>query len=84
MTINGNVITFKGKTFRREVEIIGDVEFIKWFNGSVEIFNDENGDVEFIKWFNCSTEIFNDENMELESAYEATIIKVLTPYLPII
>jgi hypothetical protein len=33
-------ITFNGKTYTREVEMIGDVEKISWFNTTIFGFNE--------------------------------------------
>jgi len=50
---------YNGKTYRRDVEMMGDVHFIKWFYS-------KNG---------FDKEIYDqDFQVELEDAYEATIM----------
>lgn len=67
--MKNSVIKFNGKSYLREVEILGDVEKIKWFT---------------IKT-NLEFEIFDqDELLELENAYEDYLLDFITPTKPFI
>jgi hypothetical protein len=63
------VITFKGSTFGRHVEILGDVEKITWY----QTFEEGQG---------TDIEIYDPElSIILEDTYVETCLAVLTPQL---
>ncbi len=67
--MNETIINFKGHPYRREVEMLGDVEKVRWYNTKLSGYS----------------EIHSQEELdELEGVYDATIIKELTPVFPII
>lgn len=67
--MQGQMITLNNKQYNRNVEMLGDVEKITWF--------EVNGDTE--------TEIYSEEEaIRLEEAYEDTLLAIITPVLPII
>jgi hypothetical protein len=67
--MKNSVIKFNGQSYIRDVEMIGDIEKIKWF---------------IIK-SNLESEIFEqDELLKLEDAYEGYLLDFITPMKPII
>lgn len=63
-------INMNGKTYNRQISMLGDVEKITWF----QCLDKET-----------EKEIYDqDEMLELEGAYEKIICRLLTPILPII
>jgi hypothetical protein len=67
--MKNSVIKFNGQSYIRDVEMIGDIEKIKWF---------------IIK-SNLESEIFEqDELLKLEDAYEDYLLDFITPMKPII
>lgn len=72
MTKNGIFLYHQGRTFVREVDMLGEIQMVKWFN----YYNYKNlGSVEVID---------HNEMFELEEAYEAMLASTITPELPII
>ena len=63
------ILKFKGETFLRESDLLGDVEKITWIHqtniGEKEVYN-------------------NEQLTELENYYESKLIDQITPELPII
>jgi hypothetical protein len=67
--MKNSVIKFNGQSYIRDVEMIGDIEKIKWF----------------ITKSNLEFEIFEqDELLKLEDAYEDYLLDFITPMKPII
>jgi len=66
--MRGNIISFQGSTFNRQVEMLGDVEKITWF----QFFEKKNQGTEL--------EIYDQElALILEEAYEAKCLSDITP-----
>jgi hypothetical protein len=64
-------VKIKGNNYARSVEMLGDVEKISWF----KVFKHDNS----------FEEIYDHDDMHgLEEAYEALIMKSITPALSII
>ena len=67
--MNKTNIDYKGSSYRREVEMLGEVEMVKWYQTKMSGFS----------------EIYDHElSTSLEEAYEASIIHSITPALSII
>jgi len=68
--MQGQIISINGKTYNRQVEMLGDVEKITWF----EYINEQS-----------EQEIYDQDEMHrLEEAYETILFATLMPNLPII
>lgn len=66
------IIIFNGKTYNREVDKMGELDMVKWFNYQSDT-NESN------------REIYDEELLnELEEYYEQIIVNSITPNTPII
>lgn len=67
--MRGNIISFQGSTFNRQVEMLGDVEKITWF----QCFEKNQG---------FDAEIYDQElALILEEIYEDICFRMITPQL---
>lgn len=75
-------ITFKGTELTREVELIGDIEKVRYYSIQARLERDSKGD-EFIGYY--ETEVYNqDELDEIEAFFMGRLMELLSPILPII
>lgn len=73
------IITMNNKTYQRDVELIGDVEKITWFEVIKELSDD------FVGYTFSSKEIYDQETLEtLEMTYLDALTLTMTPVWPII